>query len=97
MHLLSTPRLNRLKANKYAWLQYEKRKSTYLRYSQTALGLSKTVPEYKPFENEETRVNFVKQMILTLDDSVYGLETATISADEIADSYARLIVGHEDK
>lgn len=96
MHLLSAERMHRLKANKYAFLHYDKRRETYRRYAQTVLGLSLTVPDYKPFANEETRVTIVKQMILSLDESVYGLQTTIMSADEIADSYARLIVGHEN-
>jgi uncharacterized protein YydD (DUF2326 family) len=95
MNLLSSQRFYRLKANKRAYEHFEKRKETYRRYAQTVLALSKTIPEYKPFENEETRVNIVKEMILALDEDVYGLETTTMSASEIADSYARLVVGHE--
>jgi hypothetical protein len=96
MELLSAPRYNRLKVNKKAYEHFERHKESYRRFAQTVLAMS-AVPEYKPFENEETRVNIVKEMILALDGDVYGLETVTMSADEIADCYARLVVGHENE
>ncbi len=96
MELLSSGGVARLKANKRAWEHFERHKNTYKRYSQLFLGASISFKEYEQFKNEETRVTLVKTLILQLDPSIWGLKNDWMTADEIADSFARLVVGHEN-
>lgn len=92
MHLLSNQRLARLKSNKRAYEHFLKNQDAYKRYAKHILVLAK---EYPALENIETRIKLLASWIIELDDSVWALKTDWMSADEVADAYARLVVGHE--
>ena len=95
-HLLSVERLARLKANIRAYKHFLEHQTTYARYSARLLGLAKTFPDdFGHWENVETRIDLVKEWIKSMDPSIWGLKTDWMTSDEIADSFARMVVGHE--
>jgi hypothetical protein len=53
------------------------------------------VSKYPELKNEETRVNLVTGWIVEFDKSIWALKNDYMTAQEIAESYARLVVGHE--
>jgi hypothetical protein len=92
MHLLSAQRMARLKSNKRAYDHFLRFQATFTRYAQDVFILQTKYPELK---NEETRVELVAAWIQAFDKSIWGLKSDAMSATELADSYARLVVGHE--
>jgi hypothetical protein len=92
MHLLSARRMARLKNNKRAYDYFLRHQETFKRYAQDILVMAIRYPE---INNEETRVELVKGRILAFDKSIWGFSSDAMPADEIAESYARLVVGHE--
>lgn len=92
MHLVSSQRMGRLKSNKRAYDHYEKYRSTYIRY---ANEISYLVGKFPELRNEETRVNLVASWIIEFDSTIWALKSDGMTAQEIAESYARLVVGHE--
>ena len=82
----------RLKSNKRAYDHFEKFKATYTRYAKDVLYFASKYPELK---NEETRVNLVASWIIEFDKSIWALKVDYMTAQEIAETYARLVVGHE--
>jgi hypothetical protein len=91
MHLLGAQAEARLKANRFAWENFFKYKPTYEAYARDMKELAKKYSR----ANEETRVDMVKALIIELDPNIWGLANATLSAEQIAECYARMIVGHE--
>lgn len=81
----------RLKANKRAYAHFEKFKKTYIRYAQDVLWLFSRYPA----TTEETRAFVVRKMILEYDPNIWGLSAVNMTAEEVADCFARLVVGHE--
>jgi hypothetical protein len=90
----TSPLVNRLRVNRRAYDHFQKFQGTYLRYARTVRDMLK---EY-PLMTMEGRVFCVKRMILDLDPNIWGLSNVNniMTADEIADAFARLVVGHED-
>ena len=93
MHLLSEQRMSRLKSNKRAYEHFQKYQETYRRYAKDVASFTNKYPEMK---NEETRVNLVASWIVEFDKSLWGLKTDYMTAQEIAETYSRLVVGHEN-
>ena len=94
-HLIAPQRLARLKANKLAYAHFEAHREIYLRYSQQALATARTASAFAHWENQEVRVNIVKTLIMDLDGTIWSLQTPWMPGEEIAESFARLVVGHE--
>jgi hypothetical protein len=93
MHLLGAQRLARLQSNKRAYDHYQKHKQLFLEFARSVLAFAQQYPE---LYNDETRVNLVAAYILTLDKEIWSLATASLPASELAEDYARFVVGHED-
>ena len=91
MHLLSASQLGRLKANKKAFDYFARHEKTFKEF---ANGQAAFASKYSEL-NEESRVVLVKTVILELDKSIWGLKTDWMSAEELAELYARCVVGHE--
>jgi hypothetical protein len=53
--------------------------------------------QYSQLKNEETRVALVASWILNLDRDIWSLKSESISAEELAETYARFVVGHENE
>ena len=84
----------RLKSNKRAYDHYEKHKELFVAYARNVRFLATQYPE---LSKEETRVGIVASYIYNLDRDIWVLKNDTISAEELADTYARFVVGHEDE
>jgi hypothetical protein len=96
-HRLSGQRMSRLQANKRAMDHFERNKETYKRYSRHFLALSMMINDFSHLKNDDTRASLIKTYILESDRSVWGLKTDWMTAEEIADSYAHLVIGHENE
>jgi hypothetical protein len=83
----------RLRANKNAYANFTKFKDTYVRY---AKDVKDSLGSKYPALSLESRVSFVRQMILELDVNIYGLANVNMTATDVADCIARLVVGHEN-
>jgi hypothetical protein len=94
MHLVSTQRLARLRSNKRAYDHFEKHKTLFAEYARMVRLF---VGQYPELSKEETRVGIVAAYIINLDKDIWSFKNDTISAEELADTYARCVVGHEDE
>jgi hypothetical protein len=83
--------LARLKNNKLAYNHFEKTQKTYLRYAKEVLEFTSKYPALTP----ESRAFIVKRMILEMEPNIWGLANVNMTAEEVADCFARLVVGHE--
>src|SRR3954454_11623507 len=92
MHLLGAQASSKLKAHRLASQHYEKYIELYREYAQAARELSW---KFQKLENQESRVSIVKAYILEMDPDIWGLANTILTAEQIAECYARLVVGHE--
>jgi predicted S18 family serine protease len=81
----------RLKSNRLAYAHFQKFQSVYKGYAQSALEFYSKYPKM----DLESRAKTVKDMIVQMDPNIWGLATFSMTAEEIADSFARMVVGHE--
>lgn len=93
MHLEGEARLARLRSNKRAFDHLQRHKGMFVQYARSMLVLAK---EYPALLNEETRVSLVTEMILNFDKDIWSLKDDSTTATELADMYARYVVGHEN-
>jgi hypothetical protein len=91
MHHLSAAQKTKLVSHKRAYDHFLKSQKVLLGYARMAAAMSLVYPEL----NEASRIDLVKTLILHLDKSVWGLEVSWMSAPELAEIYARGVVGHE--
>jgi hypothetical protein len=92
MHLLSGQAAAKLKANRLAWEHFSKFKGFYEGCAKDMLDF---VKKYPRAANEESRVDMVKALIIEIDPNIWGLANATLSAEQVAECFARMVVGHE--
>lgn len=81
----------RLKSNRLAYAHFQKMLPAYKAYAQSALEFFAKYPKVGP----EFRVALVKDLILQTDPNIWGVASLSMSAQECADSFARMVVGHE--
>jgi hypothetical protein len=94
MHLVSAQRLARLKSNKRAFDHFEKHKQLFVAFARNVRVFAAQYPE---LSKDETRVPIVAAYIYNLDKDIWALKNDTMSAEELAETYARFVVGHEDE
>jgi hypothetical protein len=92
MHHASKQTESRVRAHQRAWEHYERFKPTYVRY---AVEQRQLLLKFPPLADKpESLIALVKQMILEMDPDIWGLATPHLSAQELADAFARFVVGH---
>jgi len=91
MHLVTSSALARLKANKNAYEHFERKRPLYLKIAKDADEFCAKYPE---LQKDETRVSLVAKSIYEIDTGIFALKTNDMSAKEIADTFARMVVGH---
>jgi hypothetical protein len=93
MHKVGDRQFARIKSNERAMAHFSEYEKTFRRYAKDVLDLAEKYPRFK---NEETRVDLIKWWILEFDPSIWGLKTDIIPSEEIAETYARMVLGHEE-
>jgi hypothetical protein len=93
-HLLSKEGEAKLRLNRFAWDHFAKFKPTYVFAAKLAKDFAKQFPET---DTEPRRVDMVRAFILENDPNIFGLAFAVpvLSAEQIAECYARMVVGHD--
>ena len=92
MHFLSEQAFGRLKSNRLALSHFEKFKGTYFAYARAMKGLAKDFPR---IDKSESQIAMVKALIMELDPDIWGLGNAALTAEQVAECFARMVVGHE--
>ncbi len=79
----------RLRSNRKAYNRFERFRGTYRGYVKDCEPLFSKHPAI----SAEGRVFYVRQMIMDLEPNIWGLGTNSMPALEVADLFARLVVG----
>ena len=92
-HFLGAQWESRLKAHRQAWEHFQKFSGKYLDF---AKKMREATKEYDRVGKSESQIFMVKAMIIEYDQDLWGLAAANpiLTADQIAECYARLVVGH---
>jgi hypothetical protein len=91
MHLVNAQQRAKLEINRRALEHYNRNEKTYKEYAAAAIRFASPYPAL----NEQSRVVFVQNMILSLDRAIWQLGQPYMSVEEIALIYALSVIGHE--
>ena len=91
MHLVNAQQRAKLEVNRRAFDHYNRNEKTYREYATAAIRFAAQYPAL----NDQSRVVFVQNMILSLDRGIWHLGQPYMPVEEIALIYALSVIGHE--